>query len=94
MDDKPKEIIKDQPEWMLKSTVTGKVRDIYLDYHISRGSYFEPKKGMMQMISLPLVQIITQKMIGIVLELFNFAYQGIHSVGNVTHQSTLSIRLG
>ena len=26
MDDKPKEIIKDQPEWMLKSTVTGNVR--------------------------------------------------------------------
>ena len=39
------------------------------------------KKGMMQMISLPLVQIITRKMIGIVLELFNFAYQGIRSVG-------------
>ena len=34
MDDKPKEIIKDQPEWMLKSTVTGKVRNIYLDYHM------------------------------------------------------------
>ena len=88
MDDKPKEIIKDQPEWMLKSTVTGNVRNIYLDYHlfvISRGSNFEPKKGMMQMISLPLVQIITQKMIGIVLELFNFAYQGIRSVG--THVS-------
>ena len=34
MDDKPKEIIKDQPEWMLKSTVTGKVRNNYLDYHM------------------------------------------------------------
>ena len=31
MDDKPKEIIKDQPEWMLKSTVTGTVRNRY--YH-------------------------------------------------------------
>ena len=29
MDDKPKEIIKDQPEWMLKSTVTGNVRNLY-----------------------------------------------------------------
>ena len=28
MDDKPKEIIKDQPEWMLKSTVTGNVRNL------------------------------------------------------------------